>query len=98
MIIVYENVITSIRWLRGAMAFLLFMIVGLIADIDLTRLLLAGIAVYILFTVLGFVVAGMLDRIHNENKLEPRAEKEDHEKEIGMHFDWRQGAERPMPE
>jgi len=96
--IVYENVISSIKWLTGTLAFLFFMIIGLIADVELTRLLIAGIAVYILFTVLGVVTARILGRIHEENQLEPRVEKEDHEKEIGRHLDWSQGAEMPMPE
>jgi hypothetical protein len=94
--VIVENVIKSIRYLAGAMAFFLFVFIGGLRGVDLPVLLIGGAITYVVAHILGSVAAGFLDNMNRETQFEPIGEeKPDYETSIKEHMDFSQGAELP---
>jgi len=66
----FDRLTASIRVLSGPFAFLTVMLIGSIValfnNMELTRLLKAAVIVYILFYVMGWALAVILDRVNLE--------------------------------
>jgi len=93
----FENIVATVRFLTGAIAFFIFVLVGALKGADLTMLLLGGLMVYLIFFVLGMVVAGIIGRINKENTIEPYTEeKKSHSSDLLSAIDMRQEAELPV--
>ena len=61
-----ENLVASVRVLTGAFAFFIWIIVGSLLLTDPLILALCGIAVFLLFHIMGGVFARLIERTNHE--------------------------------
>jgi len=94
--IIFENIVTSVRILTGVIAFFMVILIGSIRGMELASMFIWAWVVAIIFYMLGFLVASILQKINKEIELHPIEHEKDHKKEIGYHLNIEQGAESPM--
>lgn len=96
--IAFKNIVVSIRYVSAALAFFIFILVAAIKGTAMPVVFIGGLVTYVLFLLVGAVVAGLLEHMDKETQLEPLQEEPDHEARIKQHLEFQQGAELPTPE